>query len=303
MFVYAEKYSKNYEDQQLTIHQHITTMKISIISILMLALPFAGFSQDTLTFYYKANGKETAKIAKAYYSKQIIYGKDKTLMKEVLLEKKRTIEESELKSWNPYIENGLTKYYDSSSDLLLAKGYYKNAMLDSIWIYKNIDNSYDTVSYTGIDPSKKYPLNKETFVIVENMPLIGLYLDLKERRESLDKVMIEFLKNKKNNPNRDRYMELQNQVLEVNRIAFDRFKKENLKYPLRAKKNKKTGIVYAKMVIDENGKTNEIEIAEGIDKDLDTETIRLLKTLPISSAGRQNGKSVRVIMTVGVKFE
>lgn len=269
----------------------------------MIAFSFACFGQDTLTFYYKSNGKETEKIAKAHYSKQVINGKDKTLMREVLLEKGRTIQETELKSWNPYIENGLSIYFDSSSDLLIAKGYYKDGILDSIWIYRNIDNSYDTVNYSDIDPYKKYSSNKETFVIVEKMPLIGLYIDLIERRESLDKELTEFLESGQIKLNREKYMDLQRQVLEINRIAFDRFKKENLKYPLRAQKNGKKGIVYAQLVIDVSGKASEIEIIKGIDKDLDTETIRLIKTLPISSAGRQNGKTVRVIMTVGVKFD
>lgn len=262
-----------------------------------------SFGQDTLTFYYKSNGKETENIAKAKYSKQVIHGKDKTQMRKALLETGKIIQESELKSWDPYIEDGLSIYFDSPSDLFRARGYYNNGNLDGLWIYRNMDNSYDTVNYSGIEPNKKYKSDKETFFIVENMPLIGCYDDLIERRKAIDKELTQFLESGQINVNREKYMYLQKQVLEINRTAFDRFKQENLKYPPRAQEDGKKGIVYAQMVIDESGKATEIEILKGIDKDLDIETIRLIKTLPICFAGNQKGKPVRVMMTVGVKFD
>ena len=262
-----------------------------------------SFGQDTLKFYYKSNGKETGKITKAKYSKQVIQDKDKTLMRKVLLKTGKTIQETELKSWTPYIENGFSIYFDSSSDLYRAKGYYKDGNLDSLWIYRNKDNSYDTVNYSGINPNKKYKSDKETFFIAENMPLIGCYDDLIERRKTIDKELTQFLESGQININREKYMNLQKQVLEINRTAFDRFKRENFKYPLRAQEDGRKGIVYAQMVIDDSGKATEIEILRGIDKDLDTEAIRLIKTLPICFAGKQKGKPVRVMMTVGVKFD
>ena len=258
---------------------------IIITFILTITFSIISFGQDTLKFYYKSNGKETKKKAKAEYLKEVIRNNDKILMRKVLIETGKTIQVSELKSWSPYIENGLSVYYDSSSDLYRAKGYYKNGNLDSIWIYRNLDNSYDTVNYSGIDPNKKFSFNKETFLIVEQMPLICCDNDLSGEREIIDKKLTQLPDSGQINVYREKYMDLQKQVLEINRIAFDRFKIKNLKYPLRAQEDGKKGIVYAKFIIDENGKTDEIEILKGIDKDLDTETIRLIKTLPICITG------------------
>lgn len=277
--------------------------KIYITTFLIWVFSSMIFGQDSLTFYYKSNGKETDKVSKAKYSKQLIKVNDKTLMKKVFLETGVTIQETELKSWEPYIEDGFSVYSDSLSDLYKAKGYYKNGYLDSLWIYRNMDNSYDTVNYSGIEPYKKYTSDKKTFVIVEYMPLIGCYDDLINKREAIDKELTQFLESGQINVKREKYMDLQKQVLEINHVAFERFKKENLKYPLRAKEKGKKGIVYAQFVIDESGNATEIEILKSIDKDLDIETLRLMKVLPIYSAGRQKGKSVRVIMTVGIKFE
>jgi hypothetical protein len=277
--------------------------KIFFTAILTMTFSLMIFGQETLIFYYKSNGKKTEKIAKAKYSKQLIKVKEKILMKKVLLETGNTIQETELKSWEPYIEDRLSIYYDSTPDLYKAKGYYKNGNLDSLWIYRNINNNYDTVSYSVIEPNKKYSSDKETFFIVEYMPLIGCYDELKNKRKAIDILLKQFVESGQPNTNSEKYMDLQRQVLEINRIAFDRFKKNNLKYPFRAQENGKKGIVYANLIIDENGNSTEIEIVRGVDKDLDTETIRLIKTLPICYAGKRKGKPVRVAMTVGVKFE
>ncbi|WP_423129581.1 energy transducer TonB [Gaoshiqia sp. Z1-71] len=276
-----------------------------IVFILFMTSSVIIFGQDTLTFYYQSNGKKTEKITKAKYSRQLITYKEKILMTKTLLENGQTVQETELESWEPYIENGLSIYYDSSPDSYKSKGFYKNGNLDSLWIYQNANNSYDTVNYSGIELHRKYQVkDKETFFIVENMPLIGCYEDLKKKRESID-ILTEQLREKEEpvGNNNEKYMDLNRQVLDINRIAFDRFKRDNLKYPVRAEENGVKGIVYAEFVVDEHGTAVEPRILKSVDNDLDTETIRLINALPICHPGTQRGKPVRVIMTVGVKFE
>lgn len=57
------------------------------------------------------------------------------------------------------------------------------------------------------------------------------------------------------------------------------------------------------MIIDEKAKVVEVKIIRGVDKDLDMETDRLIKSLPVYPCGIHRGQAVRVAMTVGVEFK
>lgn len=276
--------------------------KTLIITLLSTISSFTCYAQkqDTVIYYYKSNGKRTEKISKAMYSEQIIKEKNKILITKKSLPTGNIIKKEELKSLEPYIENGLSTYFDKNSHSCIAKGYYKNGILDSTWIYKTTDNKYDTVSYSGISLSGVQTSNGNAFLIVEKMPLIGNFEDLIKKREKLD---LELMKlSGDNNSNNAKYLLLQKQIMDINHTAFTRFQKENLKYPARAKEKGIKGKVYVKFIINSVGKTAGIEILNGVDKDLDMEAIRLIKTLPVYYPGKQKGNPVNVVITDSVNF-
>lgn len=77
----------------------------------------------------------------------------------------------------------------------------------------------------------------------------------------------------------------------------------NIRYPAYAADNNIQGTVIVKFVVEKDGKIGEVKIVRGVDKDLDREAIRVCKTLPKFSPGRnENGDPVRVWVTMPFDF-
>ena len=85
-------------------------------------------------------------------------------------------------------------------------------------------------------------------------------------------------------------------------LEMRRFIAENIKYPEEAKAKKIQGKVFVQFVIDKNGDVVNPQIARGIDPLLDTEAIRVIKSLPKWEPGSQRGTPVSVSYTVPVNF-
>ncbi len=262
-------------------------------------------SQDNLTIYFKKNGKQTTNPDKSVFYRKVIKKDERFYFQEFITESNLLTQESEIKSWEPLIEDGITTYFDKTTGYYIAKGYYRDGKLSDKWIIKT-KNGYDTINYENSEV--KYSPNpniqkKETFFIVEKMPFFDYVDGLKKSREILD-MKIKQLKETVNSQNKkEKYLELQRQIIELNKQAFDKYKADNLFYPIRAKKKAIQGIVYLQFVIDESGKVVETGIVRGVDEDLDKEAVRLINSMNCWTAGQQKGKPVRVAMTVGVKFE
>jgi TonB family protein len=283
------------------------------IMIVVLTFSIVSFSQDTLKFYYKPNGKETDNITKAEYSTLVFKDNEKTKMRKVFLESGNVIQETELKSWIPFIEDGLTTYYDNNTKAIKAKGYYKNGILDCTWLYKKDNSIFDTVNYSSLQPYIIYPEKQKKFkfppydsvyyFMVECMPQVGFYPDLMEKRSDYDKLVNQLIKGGQYQTNREAYNNILVRINDNNRIAFDRYKNANVQYPIRAKENGKKGTVIAQFVVNELGIVSDIGILKSVDRDLDMETVRLIRNLPISSVGMHKGEPVKVIMSCGVEFK
>ena len=85
--------------------------------------------------------------------------------------------------------------------------------------------------------------------------------------------------------------------------ALMKYIQSHLKYPEKAARNNIEGKVIVQMVIDQTGQVGEVKILRSVDKDLDKEAIRVIKTLPKFKPGRQNGKAVSVWYTLPVTFK
>ena len=57
------------------------------------------------------------------------------------------------------------------------------------------------------------------------------------------------------------------------------------------------------LVIDKTGKVGKVKVIRSIDKDIDKEAVRVCKSLPKFTPGRQNGKAVAVWYTLPVTFK
>ena len=76
----------------------------------------------------------------------------------------------------------------------------------------------------------------------------------------------------------------------------------NLDYPGIAAENGISGTVYVQFVVEPSGEVNKVTIMRGVDPALNNEAIRVVKTSPKWTAGKQRGKSVRVAFTFPIKF-
>ncbi|KRO64864.1 MAG: energy transducer TonB [Cryomorphaceae bacterium BACL11 MAG-121015-bin20] len=77
---------------------------------------------------------------------------------------------------------------------------------------------------------------------------------------------------------------------------------KNVKYPPIAKEYNITGKVYVSFIVDKSGSVTDVKIARGVDKSLDAEALRVVKSLPKYKPGKQRGKAVRVMFTIPINF-
>ena len=85
-------------------------------------------------------------------------------------------------------------------------------------------------------------------------------------------------------------------------LGLMKYIQKNVKYPAIAKEYNITGKVYVSFIVDKTGSVTNVKIVRGVDKNLDAEAMRVVKSLPKYKPGKQRGKSVRVMFTIPINF-
>ena len=78
---------------------------------------------------------------------------------------------------------------------------------------------------------------------------------------------------------------------------------ENIKYPKKALKNGISGKVFVQFVIDKKGKVTNVVVPRGVDKNLDKEAQRVVKSMPAWKPGMKDGAPVSVRYTIPINFK
>lgn len=78
---------------------------------------------------------------------------------------------------------------------------------------------------------------------------------------------------------------------------------KNLKYPRAAQRIGVEGRVTMQFVIDIDGSITKVKLIQGIGAGCDEEAIRVLRSLPKFSPGKQRGQPVKVLMQVPINFQ
>jgi periplasmic protein TonB len=86
-------------------------------------------------------------------------------------------------------------------------------------------------------------------------------------------------------------------------LALLRYISQNINYPYEAQKNNIQGKVILKFVVNADGSVDRIEVIRSIDPALDTEAVRVVKTLPRFKPGKQGGVPVPVWFSLPVLFK
>lgn len=85
--------------------------------------------------------------------------------------------------------------------------------------------------------------------------------------------------------------------------ALMRFVAENIRYPQEALKAKKEGRVVVQFVVTKTGGIGDVKVIRGVDRSLDAEAIRVVKSLPAFTPGKLDGKPVNVWYTIPISFK
>ena len=86
-------------------------------------------------------------------------------------------------------------------------------------------------------------------------------------------------------------------------MAMLQFMAENLVYPESCKEQKIQGRVMVTFVVAKDGSVTETEVVKSVNPEIDAEALRVVNSMPKWKPGKQNGKEVRVKMTVPVIFK
>lgn len=86
-------------------------------------------------------------------------------------------------------------------------------------------------------------------------------------------------------------------------LELMRFLSKNIKYPTIPQEMNIQGKVVIQFVVGKDGSIEDVQIAKGVDKYLDAEAVRVIKSMPKWIPGKQSGKAVRVKYFVPVAFK
>lgn len=78
---------------------------------------------------------------------------------------------------------------------------------------------------------------------------------------------------------------------------------KNVVYPQMAIENDIQGKVYVRFIVDAQGKVTDVSIAKSADKLLEQAAIKVVKSFPSFTPGKQRGKSVKVQYVIPVNFK
>ena len=84
--------------------------------------------------------------------------------------------------------------------------------------------------------------------------------------------------------------------------ALYTYLRQNVNYPTYAKEIGIQGTVYLSFVVEKDGSISNVEILRTVGGGCDEEAIRVVKSMPHWSPGKQMGRPVRVIFNLPIKF-
>lgn len=84
--------------------------------------------------------------------------------------------------------------------------------------------------------------------------------------------------------------------------ALMKYLSEHTKYPVVAQENGVQGRVTVQFVVEKDGSISDVHVLKGVDPSLDKEAVRVVKSMPRWTPGKQNGINVRVNYRVPVLF-
>ena len=76
----------------------------------------------------------------------------------------------------------------------------------------------------------------------------------------------------------------------------------SIKYPPTAKAYNITGMVFVQFVVDKDGSVTNVKLLRGVEKDLDAEALRVVRSLPKYKLELNKDMLVKVTVTIPINF-
>lgn len=95
----------------------------------------------------------------------------------------------------------------------------------------------------------------------------------------------------------------QNAEFPGGQAALAKWLSSHIRYPEAAQVNEVQGRVIVRFVVERDGSVGQATIMKGVDKDLDREALRVVKSMPKWQPGKNNGQAVRSYFTLPVTFK
>ena len=86
-------------------------------------------------------------------------------------------------------------------------------------------------------------------------------------------------------------------------LALRRYIAEHIQYPVMARENDIEGVVTVQFVVGKKGEVSNVFVIRGVDPLLDSEAVRVVKSLPRFKPGMQQGRPVKVWFTLPIVFK
>ncbi len=78
---------------------------------------------------------------------------------------------------------------------------------------------------------------------------------------------------------------------------------QNIEYPETAKRNAVQGTAVASFVVEKDGRISKLKIVRSVSRECDLEVLRVIRSFPTWIPGTQQGKTIRIQMTLPVRFK
>ena len=85
--------------------------------------------------------------------------------------------------------------------------------------------------------------------------------------------------------------------------AMKKFLAENLEYPEIAMQLGDQGRVYIEFIVNKDGTLEQVGVLKGVSKELDSESVRVIKTMPLWTPAELDGEKVRARCRIPINFK
>lgn len=180
-------------------------------------------------------------------------------------------------------QQGIWKDYDFkgrlSNEITWKYGVKEGAFTE----YDSLGNTINEGIYqadtifqqTKVEKEKRVYANGAIFTLVEEMPYLKEFEhmeDIMERKKTSDNRLLKYIY-------------------------------ENIKYPSVARRNNVEGLALFTFIVMEDGSITDIHTISGICESIEKECRRIINNMPPWNPGRQDGKAIRVIYQLPIRFK